>query len=462
MSVLNITPMTVGSVGVKPQGWQIFTDDTYATVIGSGYLTAYQEQWGFASSNFAFVYTTDLGAVYLTLSVSTAGVVTLVATADAQVVTYPVTANHIAVFTATSSSASTLGDDPATAINGGNIQAGLSGTAGYLASFPSAAAKGSLRVTAVANTGDTLVTISNALHGQASVYSIPDSGAATANFIVSAVTAGQTISVGGLTVSGGSIVAGASGTAGTLKSFPGTALKGSLILAAVANTGDTLTTISNAAMGQASVISIPDPGAATSSFVLTSSSASTQSISSGINITGSNNIQVLAGNLIAGSSGNAGTLISYPTTASKGSLIVSALDNTGNTDVTIRNALHGQASVYSIPDVGAATGQFAVVTGALVSTNVMVASGTAGKLADGGYNVKSAITASYGGGGTSNAFTATGLTTSSIVTAVIVTSSNAVSIVKAVPTANVLTVDFSADPGAATTVAWIATSVAVA
>ena len=139
MSVLNITPMTVGAVGVKPQGWQIFTDDTYATVIGSGYLTAYQSQYGFASSNFAFVYTTDLGAVYLTLSVSTAGVVTLVATADAQVITYPVTANHIAVFTATSSTASTLGDDPATAINGGNIQAGLSATAGYLASFPSAA-----------------------------------------------------------------------------------------------------------------------------------------------------------------------------------------------------------------------------------------------------------------------------------------------------------------------------------
>jgi len=67
-----------------------------------------------------------------------------------------------------------------------------------------------------------------------------------------------------------------------------------------------------------------------------------------------------------------------------------------------------------------------------------------------------ATTAVYGGGGTSNAFTATGLLATDIVSAVIRTSANAVSIVKAVPTANTLTVDFSADPGAGTTVDYIA------
>jgi hypothetical protein len=65
------------------------------------------------------------------------------------------------------------------------------------------------------------------------------------------------------------IDAGASGTAGTVDVFPTTAAKGKLILAAVDNDGDTNTTISNAAMGQASVVSIPDPGAATANFVLT-------------------------------------------------------------------------------------------------------------------------------------------------------------------------------------------------
>lgn len=60
-------------------------------------------------------------------------------------------------------------------------------------------------------------------------------------------------------ISAGNIQAGLSGTAGTLISFPGTASKGSLIVAGVANTGNTTTTISNVAMGQASVVSIPDP-----------------------------------------------------------------------------------------------------------------------------------------------------------------------------------------------------------
>lgn len=67
-----------------------------------------------------------------------------------------------------------------------------------------------------------------------------------------------------------------------------------------------------------------------------------------------------------------------------------------------------------------------------------------------------ATTAAYGGGGTSNAFTATGLLATDIVSAVIRASTNAVSIAKAVPTADTLTVTFSADPGAGTTVDYIA------
>lgn len=92
-----------------------------------------------------------------------------------------VIANHIACFSDTSG---TVNDDSATAINGGNIQAGLSGTAGTVASFPATASKGSLRVAAVANTNDTITTISNVAMGQASVVSIPDPAAATANFVV--------------------------------------------------------------------------------------------------------------------------------------------------------------------------------------------------------------------------------------------------------------------------------------
>lgn len=68
--------------------------------------------------------------------------------------------------------------------------------------------------------------------------------------------------------------------------------------------------------------------------------------------------------------------------------------------------------------------------------------------------IKRGTTAVYGGGGTSNAFTATGLVATDIVVATILASANSVAITKAVPTANTLTITFSADPGAGTTVQW--------
>jgi len=63
--------------------------------------------------------------------------------------------------------------------------------------------------------------------------------------------------------------AGASGTVGTVDVFPATAARGKLIIAAVNNDADTNVTLSNAAMGQASVLSFPDPGAATANVLLT-------------------------------------------------------------------------------------------------------------------------------------------------------------------------------------------------
>lgn len=65
-------------------------------------------------------------------------------------------------------------------------------------------------------------------------------------------------------------------------------------------------------------------------------------------------------------------------------------------------------------------------------------------------------TAAYAGGGTSNAYAATGLTVASKVSAVIRASTNAVAIAKALPGTDTLTVTFTADPGANTTVDYIA------
>lgn len=81
-------------------------------------------------------------------------------------------------------------------------------------------------------------------------------------------TSGQIYDGSAPAVHGGNIQAGLSGTAGTLASFPATAARGSLIVAGVANTGNTNTTLSNVAMGQASIVSVPDPVNALARFMV--------------------------------------------------------------------------------------------------------------------------------------------------------------------------------------------------
>lgn len=66
----------------------------------------------------------------------------------------------------------------------------------------------------------------------------------------------------------GNITSGSSGDAGTFVAFPATAANGTFIMQAVNAGGAFNTTLANGTMGQSSVITIPDPGAATSKFVL--------------------------------------------------------------------------------------------------------------------------------------------------------------------------------------------------
>jgi len=74
------------------------------------------------------------------------------------------------------------------------------------------------------------------------------------------------------------------------------------------------------------------------------------------------NTNVTAG---LGTGGSPGSLISFPTTTGKGSLIVAASDNaTGSFNTTITNALaYGQSQVITIPDSGATTAKFILSTG---------------------------------------------------------------------------------------------------
>lgn len=114
------------------------------------------------------------------------------------------------------------------------------------------------------------------------------------------------------------------------------------------------------------------------------------SISSGI-ITLVGVAIIVGGNVQAGSSGVVGYVSSFPSAATSGSLRMQGVANSGDYVVTISNASHAQATVYSIPDVGASTGQFLVKTSALVDGNFVSASGTAGKTADSGYNVNNVL-----------------------------------------------------------------------
>ena len=66
--------------------------------------------------------------------------------------------------------------------------------------------------------------------------------------------------------------------------------------------------------------------------------------------------------------------------------------------------------------------------------------------------IKFAGSHTYGGGGTSDAATVTGVAATDLVFATIKASTNAASITKAVPTTNTVTFHFSADPGASTVV----------
>ena len=149
-------------------------------------------------------------------------------------------------------------------------------------------------------------------------------------------------------ISGGNIQAGLSGTAGTLASFPATASKGSLVVAGVANTGNTNTTISNAAMGQASVISIPDPAGATANFVLAPSA-------------------LVSGNLNQ-ASGTAGLIVDSGITAASVSGAITQLGNLYQVSVTLNTA--AVIAAYATPQtlIAAVAGKVAVVHSANVYT----------------------------------------------------------------------------------------------
>ncbi len=360
MGIKNIVLDVTGLTGVNPRIVYIETDDTFAAVTTAGYLNhAVQLGNAFQESDMALVTTKTTPAATSVqvswLDVAKSGTNwSLVPAAGAGSVTLPTIANHIATYT---NATGGLSEDAATAINGGNIQAGLSATPGYLVSFPATAARGSLRFVAANSAGDTVTQITNASQAAARVYTIPDAGAA-------------------------------------------------------------------------------------SNFLMTNN-AGTQTIATG-------SVALTVGTLTLGSAGNASSLTIFPATAANGTLILSPLNAGGAFNTTIRNSVMGQSTVYSIPDVGAATGQFAVLTGALVSGNSLVASGTAGKVADAGYSIKTVAGAAAAGGSATQNFVDAFCTAGSNVIGNWNTQANATSVLKITPGVGSFDVVSTADAGVGT------------
>lgn len=137
-----------------------------------------------------------------------------------------------------------------------------------------------IKITGTANAANAnVVTITNASHGQATTYTIQDAGTAAniitsqgAQTIAGAVTlssaSGLVVSgASGVNVSGGGVITGASGTAGSVKIYPATASKGDLKITCSNQTGNTEVVVNAAAMGQATTLTVRDPGGASATFV---------------------------------------------------------------------------------------------------------------------------------------------------------------------------------------------------
>ncbi len=225
--------------------------------------------------------------------------------------------------------------------------------------------------------------------GQATTITVPDPGAASANVLLSASSAAQTIT-GSLNVTGSvtadSVVAGMNGNSGVLEIFSPTLNRGAIEIVAANNAANYITTITNVSQGQASTISIPDPGASTADFILSSSAAS-QTISGNITLSGAVSIDDFIGQTITlGANASPGDLVIYSNTAGAGTATFSNSDaDTGTFAKTLTFGSVAQSTVYTLPDPGAGTANIIVSTssggqtiaGLLTVTNTLTCSADA-------------------------------------------------------------------------------------
>lgn len=256
----------------------------------------------------------------------------------------------------------------------------------------------------------------------------------------------------------GNVQAGLNGTAGAFLSFPAALNTGHLTLSATANGGAFNTLITNAALGQTTTFTIPDPGNAAASFLLTRNAGIQTIATGGLTLT-LGNLQVTAGTIVGGTAitaginnASAGSFVAIPAGNNQGSLRLVPVANAGNFASTLSNRNIGQATVYSLPD--AANAIASVLVGAtatpFTANHIMVASGTGGLVADAGYQMKTVAGAVVGGGAAAQVVVDAFVTAASNIVASWNTQANAASILTVTPGVGQFTVTSTVDPGAST------------
>jgi hypothetical protein len=307
MSIISITIDEAGQVGQSPRRNKMVCTDSLATITAAGFINSIFAPAPVLPSDiwdvtYLFNQSTNLGTYGEFLTTISGGVITL-SLAEGSVI-LPVVSGDFANFSGTSGAISDAGFSPtdptktkvamlassvhnaggiahfssgadgtidggaANVFNLGNISAGFGGTPGILTSVSPTNNHGTLNLTAADSAGNTATVITNASMGAARTYTLPDTNTPTANFIMSESGSSQVINSGSVAIVNGNLNVGGAGATRSFVLVPTTAARGSLVFQATNNTGNTTTTISNAAYGQATALTIPDPASSTANFSL--------------------------------------------------------------------------------------------------------------------------------------------------------------------------------------------------
>jgi len=190
-------------VGVFPnQKFAVFGDNL-ATITTAGYLNQVNLESNPISTTdvlqvlYSFNPVTQVGTYSsFTVTISSSGVITLVAAVNAGDVILPVVSNRIAQFSGTTG---TIYDGTAPAVHLGTIEAGASGTQGSFISYPATAANGYMSVSASNSPGNFITNITNNSIGQDTTFSIPDPAGPQAHFVLApaALVVGNLVAASG-------------------------------------------------------------------------------------------------------------------------------------------------------------------------------------------------------------------------------------------------------------------------